>query len=395
MDERRKAHEVPDPEAGDKPAADVGGLSTSDVGGLPTDDVGDIPMTEQDAGSGSPGRAFLRYVLRRLGLSLLLIWGAGTILFLVTQGIPGDPVSVMLGDEAAHDERARAVIIERYGLDDPLHEQYINYWVNLSRGDFGLSLRTRGTVSAELARSLPATLELGILAGLMSLTAGVVLGVIAALRRDKILDHVIRFVTLAGISMPIFWVAMIALYLLHFRLGLFPTIGRLSPGVPRPDTITGMFTVDAALQGMWPTFWDAVSHLLLPALVLAAYTTTLLTRFTRSAVLEVLNEDYIRTANAKGLKHGYVVVRHVLRAATVPIITVAGLMFTSVLSGTVLIEAIFGYPGLGNLIYQSAYFLDVPAIVGVGMVIAILYVSINFIIDLLYGAVDPRIRLGA
>jgi peptide/nickel transport system permease protein len=387
MDERKKAHEMPDPEAGSKPAADVGGLSTSDVGGLPTGDVGETPMTEHDAGSGRSGRgAFLRYILRRLGLSLLLIWGAGTILFLVTQGIPGDPVSVMLGDEAA---------LERYGLDDPLHEQYINYWVNLSRGDFGLSLRTRGTVSAELARSLPATLELGILAGIMSLTAGVSLGVIAALRRDKILDHVIRFVTLAGISMPIFWVAMIALYLLHFRLGLFPTIGRLSPGTPRPDTITGMFTVDAALQGMWPTFWDALSHLLLPALVLAAYTTTLLTRFTRSAVLEVLNEDYIRTANAKGLKHGYVVVRHVLRAATVPIITVAGLMFTSVLSGTVLIEAIFGYPGLGNLIYQSAYFLDVPSIVGVGMVIAILYVSINFIIDLLYGAVDPRIRLGA
>ena len=371
------------------PAGDTAKAPGQDPAQEPTEESGEGGRKQQTARA-----AFLRYLLRRAGLSVILVWGVATILFMVTQGIPGDPVSVMLGDEAAHDERARQVIIDRYGLDEPLHIQYINYWDNLRQGDFGQSMRTRRPVILELRRSFPATFELGLLAGFISLTFGVTLGIIAALNREKLIDQIIRVTTLAGISLPVFWAAMLALYVFHFQLGIFPTIGRLSPGVPQPEYITGAFTIDAALQGMWPTFWDALSHIALPALVLAAYTMTLLTRFTRSAVLEVLNEDYVRTAHAKGLSYGHVIIRHVLRAATVPIITVGGLMFTAVLSGTVLIEAIFGYPGLGNLIYQSALFLDVPSIVGVGLVIAFVYIAINFIIDILYGLIDPRIRVG-
>ena len=356
--------------------------------------AGELAGTDPKKSGRTGKKAFRRYVLRRIGLGLLLVWGVATLLFVVTQVVPGDPVALMLGDDAAHDERARQAIVERYGLDEPLAVQYVNHLTNTAQGDLGVSMRTRRPVSFEIARSLPATIELGLLAGLLAMAMGISLGIVAALNRDKFVDQFIRVASLTGISMPIFWTAMIALYVFHFRLGIFPTIGRLSAGATPPPHVTGAFTIDSLLAGDWETFRDTVSHLLLPALVLAAYTMTLLARFTRSAVLEILNEDYVRTARAKGLPFRIVINRHVLRAALVPIITVMGLMFTSVLTGTVLIEAIFGFPGLGNFMYQSALFLDMPGIVGGGLVIAVIYISINFVVDVLYGVIDPRIRLG-
>jgi peptide/nickel transport system permease protein len=209
---------------------------------------------------------------------------------------------------------------------------------------------------------------------------------------DRGPDQIIRVVSLLGVSVPGFWLALVALTLLSFRFAIFPGIGRLDPRLIPPATVTGAYTIDALLAGDWDTFRDALAHLLLPALVLAAYAAGLLTRFTRSAVLDVLGEDYVRMAWAKGLPGRVVVLDHVLRAALPSVITVGGVLFGNVLSGAVLTETIFAWPGLGQYTYLSATRLDLPAIVGVSLFVAVVYVSINFAVDVLYGVIDPRIR---
>lgn len=343
--------------------------------------------------SGNERALLRRYILKRMGVSVLLVGGVGTLLFVLMQLVPGDPVLVLIGEDAANDPAARQAVIDRYGLDQPLYVQFTEYWAALFRGDLGESMRTRRPVADEIMRSFPATMELGAIGGAMALVLGVFLGILSALKRNKLIDQVIRVASLGGISMPVFWTALVSLYVFHFQLGIFPTVGRLAAGADPPPHLTGAYTIDALVAGQFATFWDAVSHLMLPALVLAAYMTTVLARFTRSAVLEILSEDYIRTAHAKGLRFRTVVSRHVLRAASVPILTMVGVIFTSVLTGTVLIETIFGFPGMGNLMYLSAIFLDVPTITGVGLVVAVIYIGINFVVDLLYGVVDPRIRM--
>ena len=193
--------------------------------------------------------------------------------------------------------------------------------------------------------------------------------------------------------MPTFWLALLALYVFFFRLDWFPGGGRLDPGVLPPDQITGMYTFDAVLQGQWSVARDALHHLILPALVLAAFNVSLIMRYTRSAILEVLNDDYVRAARAKGLPERTVVRRHVLRAALPSIVTVLGLVFANVLTGAVLVESIFSWPGVGQYAYQASIELDLPAIMGVSLFVAIVYVTVNFIVDVLYGVIDPRLRL--
>ena len=228
---------------------------------------------------------------------------------------------------------------------------------------------------------------------LLSLVVGVAFGVLAALKRDRIVDQVLRVVSLLGVSVPTFWFALLMFYLFFYRFGVAPGSGRLSPDLTAPPHVTGLYTVDSALAGQWTVFWNAVSHLMLPTLVLTAYTVGLLTRFTRSAVLEVLEQDYVRAARAKGLPARTVLVHYVLRAALVPVITVAGLAFGSLLSGTVLVESIFAWPGLGAYAYRSATMLDLPAVMGVGLVVGIVYLTINLAVDVLYGVIDPRVRV--
>jgi peptide/nickel transport system permease protein len=213
------------------------------------------------------------------------------------------------------------------------------------------------------------------------------------MRRDRPTDHTLRVASLAGISMPTFWIALLALYFGFYRLGWFPGAERLDPGVTPPPTVTGLYTIDALLAGDWSLSWQAFHHLLLPALVLAAFNVSLLTRFTRSAVLEVTGNDYVRAARAKGLPEGTVVRRYVLRAALPSVITVLGLVFANVLTGAVLVEKIFSWPGIGQYAYEAAVNVDVPAIAGVSMFVAIVYVSVNFVVDVLYSVIDPRIRL--
>ncbi|NUR85588.1 MAG: ABC transporter permease [Nonomuraea sp.] len=334
-----------------------------------------------------------RFLARRILIAILLAWGITLVTFVLTNLVPGDPVAANLGQRALGDPAIVAQWKSEHGLDKPLWQQYLLHLQGLTHGDLGMSQQSHRPVSQDLAEFVPATLELAGAAIIVSLILGVAFGVIAALRRDRLPDHVLRVLSLIGISVPTFWLALLAFYVFFYRLQITPGSGRIDPALGAPPGVTGLTTVDAALAGQWDVFGSAVGHLITPALVLALYTIGLLTRFSRSAVLEVLGQDYVRAARAKGLPGRVILFRYVLRPALVPIVTVAGLAFGSLLSGTVLVEAIFAWPGVGQYAYKSATTLDLPAVMGVGLVVGIVYLVINLIVDVLYGVIDPRVRL--
>ncbi|MBZ9938856.1 ABC transporter permease [Mesorhizobium sp. BR1-1-16] len=336
----------------------------------------------------------LRFVLRRLFVGVLLCLGVTLISFILTQVVPGDPVSANLGDRAASDPVIVAVFRERYGLDKPLPEQYALYLQRLVQGDLGESQQTHRPVTTDLGQYLPATIELASAAMILALVFGIALGVIAAIKRDGWPDQLIRIISLAGVSVPTFWLALVTLYVFFFKLGIAPGVGRLNPGGKAPPAITNMFTIDSLLTGQWATFSTAISHIVLPALVLAIYTVGSITRFTRAAMLESLNQDYVRSARAKGLPERTVILRHAMRPALAAIVTVAGMAFGRMLSGTVLVESVFSWPGIGQYAYKSALALDLRAIMGVSLVVAVIYIVVNMAVDLIYALIDPRIRLG-
>jgi peptide/nickel transport system permease protein len=336
---------------------------------------------------------FLRFLARRAAALVLLAIGITLIAFCLTQLVPGDPAAANLGQRAIEDPAAVAAFRHHYGLDKPLPEQYGLYLWRLVHGDLGESQQSHAPVTHDLGQFIPATAELAILSILVAVFVGVSLGVVAAVRRNKLTDHVLRVVSLGGVSMPTFWIALVSLYIFFFRLNWLPGTGRLDPVVTPPPTHTGFFTIDALVAGQWSTAWNAFLHLVLPALVLAAYNIGLLTRYTRTAVLEVISNDYVRSARAKGLAEHTVIVRHVLRAALPSVITVIGLAFANVMTGAVLVENIFSWPGIGQYAYRSATTLDLPAIMGVSLFVAVVYIVVNFAVDVLYGVIDPRIRL--
>lgn len=337
--------------------------------------------------------ALPRYILIRLAVSVLLMWGVTVVTFSLTNLVPADPIQAALGEQAASDPAIVAQFRKDAGLDKPLIVQYGHYLAQLLQGNLGKSIQTRNPVADDLARAFPATAELATVAIVMALVLGIGLGVWAALRRGKPADHAIRIISLAGLSVPTFWLALVALFVLTFKFPLLPGAGRLDPVLMPPPKVTGMYVLDGALAGHWDVAFNALSHLLLPASVLALYTVGLLTRFSRSSVLEVLSLDYIRTARAKGLPARTVLFRYILRGALVPIITMVGLAFGSLLSGTVLVEKIFAWHGLGEYAFLAATKLDLPAVMGVGLIVGGIYIIINFIVDLLYGVIDPRVRL--
>lgn len=334
-----------------------------------------------------------RFILRRLVAAVFLMLGVTIVTFVLTSLVPSNPLLALLGEAGMSDPEAVAALREHYGLDDPIPVQYATYMGNLVQGDLGTSRRTRLPVLEELVDHAPASIELALVAGFLALTVGVAAGTIAGIYRDRIVDQVIRVISLVGVSMPIFWVALVVFYLVSVQFGWLAGTGRLPPGVLPPPQITGAYTIDALIAGDWELFRSALAHLLLPAFVLGIYAVSLITRFSRSAVLDALGEDFVRTAQAKGLPGSTIAIRHVLRAALVPIVTVSGVVFGVLLSGTVFIESIFAFPGLGQYAYLSAISLDLPAIMGITVFVAILYIVINFIVDLLYAVIDPRIRL--
>jgi peptide/nickel transport system permease protein len=343
---------------------------------------------------GAPQRHPLAsYLVRRIFISVLLAIGVTLITFILTNLVPGDPVAAALGQRAAEDPAIVAQFNATYGYDRPLWEQYFIYLGNLFHGDLGISQLTRNPVSADLAQAVPATMEIAIGTIILSLAIGITLGTVAAYRRGKVSDQVVRVVSLAGLSVPTFWMALLLYYFFYFKWHIAPGSGRLSADFVTPPHVTGLYTVDALLAGQLDTFVDAAAHLFLPVLVLTLFTVGLLTRFVRTSVLEVLDQDYVRAARAKGLRSRTIIFSYVLRAAAVPVMTVVGVAFGGLLSGTVLVEQIFSWPGLGAYAFKAASNLDLPAVMGVGLIVGIIYLGVNLIVDILYSIVDPRVRL--
>ena len=340
-----------------------------------------------------PSGSFVRFFLRRLAALVLLGVGITFVAFILTQLVPSNAAATNLGEQAAGDPAAVAAFNHKYGLDRPLPVRYWIYLKRLAQGDLGQSSLTHNAVTHDLGQFIPATAELALYSVLIASFFGVAFGVVAAMRRNRPTDHVLRVVSLSGISMPTFWIALVALYLGFYRLGWFPGAERLDPGVSPPSAVTRLYSIDALLAGKWSLFVQALHHLVLPALVLAAFNVSLLTRYTRSAVLEVVGNDYVRAARAKGLPERVVVVGYILRAALSSVVTVLGLVFANVLTGAVLVEKIFSWPGVGQYAYQAAVNLDVPAVAGVSLFVAVVYITINFAVDVLYGVIDPRIRV--
>ena len=332
------------------------------------------------------------YLFRRVLVSIPTLVGITLITFLVSHLLPADLVLVNLGDRATRNPELVSAFRARWGLDQPLLVQYLVYLENLVRGNLGTSIATNRPVLTELALSLPMTIELATLATLIAVVVGIVLGVVAAVRRDTLVDAAARAVSLVGVAVPTFWFAILLVSLVYFRLGWAPPPGRLTAGVVPPAPITGMYLVDSALGGQWTVWRDALSHLMLPVLVLATVGVGYVTRITRASMLEVLHQDYVRTARAKGVAPFAVVFRHALRNALIPVITVGGTLYAQLMSGTVMTETIFSLPGLGRYAFSSAASLDFPAVMGVALVVGILYVVINLVVDILYVWVNPRIR---
>lgn len=330
-------------------------------------------------------------ILKRLGSALILLWGITVITFVLLAVVPGDPAAANLSPQAYDDPEIREAFQRKWGLDKPLIVQYGVYIANIFRGDLGISQQTNRPVLQDLQQYIPATFEIAIPAMLIAVIVAVSLGIFSALRKSTAADNGIRLFSLAGLSTPPFWLALLALYLFFYVLGWLPSGGRLSNTYDPPPSVTGMYTIDAMLAGQWNVYWDAVWHLVLPVMILALLTISALLRFVRSAMLEVLESEFVRSAVAKGMPRRTIIWRHLFRAGLLPILTVTGLMFASLLGGAVLVEQILSWPGLGQYAYKSALSLDLQAILGVTLFIAIVYTVINLIVDVLAGIIDPRV----
>lgn len=336
---------------------------------------------------------FWRFIGRRVVVTIPVLLLITLLGFVLTYLIPADPLAMVLSERAMANPEIVRAYRERWGLDAPPHVRYLTYVRNLARGDLGASIATQQPVAEDLKTFVPATIELAAAALVLAVVVGVPLGVVAAVRRDRWPDHLARIGSLAGVSMPAFWLGLLALAIFAFRLQIAPGPGRLDPQTMPPPLVTGLLVVDSLLSGRWDALADALRHLVLPAVVLAAYVMGVITRVTRSSVLDVLAEDYTRTARAKGAPERTVVFRHALRNALIPTLTVIGLAFGNLMAGAVMTETIFAWPGIGRYAVDAASKLDFPAIMGVTLFVAVVYVAVNVVVDIGYVVLDPRIRL--
>ena len=333
----------------------------------------------------------LRYLGSRLVLAVAMVVLATLVIFLIANAVPGDPVLTQLGDLAASNPVMVAAFRHKWGLDLPLWDRYWIFLRGIVHGDFGVSIASQRPVLDDIEQYAPATIELSSVAFLLSLVVGLPLGMLAAVRRDSWIDHLARTVSLIGVSAPTFWLAFIVLAVFYGQLDWAPGPGQLDPAAFPPPPITGFLLIDTAVQGDWATFRDAAAHLVLPAIVLAASTLGLITRTTRAAMLDALSQDYVRVARAKGLLRRAVVLGHAAPNAMLPVVTLGGLAYANLLTGAVMTETVFAWPGLGRYTFQSAVALDFPAILGITTVVAAVYVAINFLVDFSYALLDPRV----
>jgi len=343
--------------------------------------------------------------MRRLVGLLPVLFGVSLLVFFIPRLVPGDPATVMLGERSSELQRER--LREELGLNRPMFlnvgavpesgvsglfdSQYFSFVGGLFRGDLGRSIFTFIPVRDGLMQRFPATFELALMAMLLAIAAGVPAGVLAALKRGTVMDTGIMIVALAGVSFPVFWLGIILIYAFAVNLGWLPSSGRIDVTLAIPPG-TGFYLLDGLLQRNWAFALDALRHLVLPAVAVGTIPLAIVVRMTRSAMLEVLGQDYIRTARAKGLAARTVTRKHALRNALLPVITVIGLSFGSLLSGAILTETVFSWPGIGRWVYQAISSRDYPIIQGGVLFVAFMFVLVNLLVDLSYGLIDPRIQ---
>src|ERR671923_547890 len=332
----------------------------------------------------------LRFVVRRLLLLVPILVGLSILVFLWIRALPASPAVSLLGERATPESIRQ--IERQYGLDKPLYVQYWRYVKNVGQGDLGTTIRTRRPVSDELKERFPATIELTVAALLFAVLLGIPLGFVAAKRYGTWVDHTSLVTSLIGVSIPIFFLAIILKYVFAVKLHLLPTVGRISVLIDIPHP-TNFYTVDALWAGDIGAFWDVLKHLMLPAIALGSIPLAIIARITRAAVLDVQNEDYVRTARAKGLAPRIVDTRHIFRNALLPITTIIGLQTGLLLSGAVLTETVFAYPGMGTWLVQAINQRDYPILQGGILFVSIVFVLVNLLVDVSYALINPRIRV--
>lgn len=332
---------------------------------------------------------FAQLVARRLISVIFVLIGLSIITFTLSHIVPADPARLIAGPRAS--KSTVQLIRHEYGLDRPLYVQYFSYVKGVTTLDFGTSLSTLRPVRSDLGRYFPATAELALTAIVLSIVFGVPLGIISAVRPNTLIDYFGRVISVAGLAIPVFWLALMFQFVFFARLGWLPDGQRLPVSVSPPHSITHLYTVDALLTGNLPLFWNAAKHLAMPAIVLAFSTLPVITRMVRAGMLEVMGLDYIRTARAKGLRERTTVVKHALKNALLPVITVVGLQIGILFSGDILVEIIFSWPGIGRYAITGVTSFDYNAIMAVTLIIGFVYVLMNMLVDILYLFLDPRI----
>jgi peptide/nickel transport system permease protein len=331
----------------------------------------------------------LRYVIRRLLLLVPILFGVSVLIFFWIRLLPGSPAEALLGERATPE--LVAAYRERYGLDEPIHEQYWKYLQSTADFEFGVSVATHRQVTDEIKERFPATIELAVGAMIFAMAFGIPLGFLAAKRYGSVIDHASLFVSLIGISIPIFFLAIILKYVFAVRLGWLPSVGRVDVTL-EAEHPTNFYILDAIITRDWILLWDAIKHLILPAVALGSIPLAILARITRASVLDVQNEDYVRTARAKGLSPGVVDRRHVFRNALLPISTIIGLQVGLLLSGAVLTETVFAWPGMGSWLRDAIFNRDYAVLQGGILFLAFVFVLVNLIVDISYAFINPRIR---
>lgn len=331
-------------------------------------------------------------ILGRMAQAIPVVLGVVVISFLLTRALPGDPAAYFAGPAA--DEASIAEIREALGLDKPLLQQFFYYVGDLAHGDLGQAISTGQPVAADLAARLPASLELTLVALLLSCAVAIPLGVLAATRPGSWLDHLCRVLVTAGVSMPTFFTGIVLIYVFYYLLGLAPSpLGRLDFVYLSPPQVTGFYLIDAALAGDWETWVGAIKQLILPAMTLALFTLAPIARMTRAAMLSALSADFVRTARAAGLGRRKVLFGYAFRNALLPVITTLGMVFSFTLGANVLVEKVFAWPGIGSYAVEALVVSDYAAVQGFVLAMALLFVLLNLVIDIAYALIDPRIGL--
>jgi peptide/nickel transport system permease protein len=331
----------------------------------------------------------LTYTIRRLLMLIPVLFGMTLVVFFIIRAIPGDPAQVILGQQAT--KEAIAALTDKLGLNDPWYIQFVEYVKGLLTGDLGESLRSSTPISEEIWPYLAATLELSLAAMIIAIVIGVNAGIISAWFQNSWFDYIAMVVALIGISIPVFWLGLMEQWLFSLELGWLPSTGRENVRNP-VEAITNLYLIDTLLNGRWDQFGEVVRHLILPSITLATIPMAIIARITRSSMLEVMRSDYIRTARAKGMRMFWVVYKHSLKNAVIPVLTVIGLQIGLLLGGAILTETIFGWPGIGRYIYEAIGYRDYPVIQSGILIIATIFILINLVVDLLYVAIDPRIK---